>query len=163
MSIVSALTLVITPTGLIQWRIGLNRERRQRTVEMLLRYDGSEMLRHRFAAWEFLAGLEQPISTTADPLLERAPSDRSDAMKGFGSCLVMLRFFDLVGRLRALGHLDEALTAALFEEHRAAWAEAFAPLISGTREGEPHFALLQRMRFPLTDTGAARGTAASAA
>jgi hypothetical protein len=150
------LTLVVAPAGVIQWRIQSARERRQRTVELLLRYDSSELLAHRAAAWRFLRDLDGPVSTAMDPLLvdpsgsgTSEASDRGDDA-GFGAVFVVLRFFDLIARLRSVGHLDAALTDLLFEEHRAAWAEALRPFIEGTRPDEPHFGLLAQIARPLT-------------
>ena len=150
------LTLVVAPAGVIQWRIQSARERRQRTVELMLRYDSADLLAHRAAAWRFLRDLDGPVSSAADPLLGDASPQgeggRSGAADdpGFGSVFVVLRFFDLVSRLHTIGHLDAPLTHLLLEEHRAAWAEALRPLIDGTRPGEPHFGLLTQIGRPLT-------------
>ncbi len=153
---VSVLTLVVAPAGAIQWRIQSARERRQRTVELMLRYDSTELLAHRAAGWRFLRELDGPVSTAADPLLADPAAAGADAGAtraddtGFGSVFVVLRFFDLIARLRSVGHLDAPLTNLLFEEHRAAWAEALRPFIEGTRPGEPNFGLLTQIGRPLT-------------
>ena len=144
------LTLVVAPAGLIQWRIQSGRERRQRTVELMLRYDSAELLDHRATGWRFLQTLEGPTSTTADPLISRSAASALAEDDGFGSVFVVLRYFDLIARLRSIGHLDAALTELLFEEHRAAWAEALRPLIEGTMSGDPHFELLVQIARPLS-------------
>lgn len=153
LSVMSVIALVIAPAGMIQWRLQAARERRQRTVDLLLRYDAPEMLEHRARAWEFLRGLDGPTSTTTDGIWAgedghvAVPDDR------FGSVHVVLRFFDLIAHLHRLQHLDPQLTEELFEEHRRAWEDAFSPLIAGTAAGEPHHALLQRMTRPMTASG----------
>lgn len=155
LTIVSVAAIVVAPTGLIQWRVQSARERRQRTVDLLLRYDAAELLSHRTAAWDLLRGLEGPTSTRSDPILgAEAPTEQQAAtISGLGSVFVVLRFFDLVARLRSLGHLDPSLTHLLFEEHRAAWAGALGPLVAGTRPGEPHHGLLERIQQPLSRDG----------
>jgi hypothetical protein len=151
LTIVSVAAVVVAPVGLIQWRSQSARERRQRTVDLLLRYDSGEFLGHRTSAWRFLQQLDRPTSTLDDPLLDASGTAGEDpAMsEGLGSVFVVLRFFDLVARLRALGHLDPELSRLLFEEHRAAWAEALGPLIAGTRPGEPHHSLLEQIQRPI--------------
>jgi hypothetical protein len=153
LSVISLIALVVAPAGLIQWRLQTARERRQRTVDLLLRYDEREMLSHRGLAWKFLQTLEGPTSTTTDGIWRRdddVNGRTTDSEDQFGSVFVVLRFFDLLERLHRLGHLDPDLTEELFEEHRRAWEGAFRPLIAGTSHGQPHHALLQQITRPMT-------------
>jgi hypothetical protein len=151
LTVVSVAAVVVAPVGLIQWRSQSARERRQRAVDLLLRYDTGEFLEHRTSAWRYLQRLDGPTSTLDDPLLDPSRAAEEDRAKsdGLGSVFVVLRFFDLVARLRELGHLDQELSRLLFEEHRAAWADALRPLIAGTGPGEPHHRLLEQIQQPI--------------
>ena len=117
-------------------------ERRDRTVQLWLHFDGTQMREDRRRCWDFLQGVDDVERRSRGPLSHYVPSEQGHVLE-FRACHAVLTFYHVVRTLLDAKQVDPDLVVSLFEQSRANFAKHFGHMASKD-EPNPHYRMLHR-------------------
>lgn len=119
-TILSSVLLVLGSfaAGLTLWNVQVRRERRDRTVDLYLHYDSSDMRQQRQRAWALLSREGEACGC----LRSFYSADEEGMLHTHYPLFSVVSFFHLLDELIQQHQVDLELTAKLFEQYRREWA-----------------------------------------